>query len=166
MIKLVKVDTSNFRELLDLDVNESQKDFVADNAYSLAQAYACNAEGKVAQPFGIYDNDVPVGFLMISYDCFSSEDDWGGPVPYYVRNSYYIWRFMIDKKYQGKGYGKEAMKVLLDYIRTFPLGKGQYCWISYEPENAAARKLYLSMGFEEQPKDYVQGEEMPAVLKL
>ena len=28
MIKLMKVDTTNFRELLDLDVNEDQKDYV------------------------------------------------------------------------------------------------------------------------------------------
>ena len=162
----MKVDTSNFGVLIGLEVNDSQKDFVADNAYSLAQAYACNAEGKIAQPFGIYDGDEPVGFLMISYDCFNSEEAWGGPVPAYVRDSYYIWRFMIGKNHQKKGYGRDAMILLLDYIRTFPFGKAKYCWISYEPQNEAARNLYLSFGFEEQPADYVEGEEMPAVLTL
>ena len=36
----------------------------------------------------------------------------------------------------------------------------------YEPENEAAQNLYLSFGFEEKPEDYVEGEEMPAVMKL
>ncbi len=166
MIRLVQVDTSNFSSLLDLQVNESQKDYVADNAYSLAQAYACSAEGRSVQPFGIYDGDVPVGFLMISYNCFNSEEAWGGPVPYYVKDSYYIWRFMVDKKYQGRGYGKAAMALLLNHIKSFPLGSARYCWISYEPQNAAARNLYLSTGFVEHPEDYVEGEEMPAVLTL
>ena len=50
----------------------------------------------------------------------------------------YHWmrRFMIDKEYQNKGYGKEAMKLALDFIRTFPCGEARYCWLSYNPENA------------------------------
>ena len=43
--------------------------------------------------------------------------------PYFMDKSYLIWRFMIDKKYQGKGYGKEALQLALDYIRTFPVGE-------------------------------------------
>ena len=54
---------------------------------------------------------------------------------------------MIDKKYQGNGYGKEAMKLAIDFIKTYPSGKTDYCWLSYEPENEVARKLYLSLGF-------------------
>lgn len=47
---------------------------------------------------------------------------------------YYIWRFMIDKKYQKRGYGKEALKLAINFIRTFPCGKAEYCVLSYEPE--------------------------------
>ena len=162
-VKLVKVNTKNFDALIDLEVNEPQKEYVASNTYSLAEAYANIVEGKVAQPFGIYDGKTPVGFLMIGFD---NRDDWDKEIPEYVKNSYLIWRFMIDSKYQGKGYGKQAMKLALDYIRTFPFGKSDYCWISYEPENIAAKQLYLSFGFVEKPEDYVEGEEMPAVLIL
>ena len=72
---------------------------------------------------------------------------------------------MIDQEYQGKGYGREALRLALEYIKTKPCGDAQYCWLSYEPENEAARKLYRSFGFEEQkmPKDW---DEVPAVLKL
>jgi ribosomal protein S18 acetylase RimI-like enzyme len=85
-----------------------------------------------------------------------------------VKKSYCLWRFMIDKRYQGKGYGKKAMQLALDYIRTFPCGKADTCWLSYEPENEVAKKLYASFGFIEQPQFYKgeEGEEIPAILKL
>lgn len=73
---------------------------------------------------------------------------------------------MIDRKYQNKGYGRAAMKLALDYIKTYPCGKSEWCWLSYEPENEAAKKLYSSFGFVERPDLYKEGDEMPAVLKL
>ena len=97
---------------------------------------------------------------MISYNCI-----WRDNLDF-AKNSYYIWRFMIDKKYQKNGYGKEAPKLALDFIRTSPCGKAEYCWLSYEPENEVARKLYLSLGFEEKPELCREDEEIPAVLKL
>lgn len=42
---------------------------------------------------------------------------------------------MIDKAYQKRGYGKEAVRLALDFIESFPCGKADYCWLSYEPEN-------------------------------
>jgi len=75
----------------------------------------------------------------------------------FLRNSYFIWRFMIDKRYQGNGYGREAMKLALDFICTFPAGEATYCWLSYEPTNEVAKKLYLSFGFEEHPEHYEEG---------
>ena len=77
-----------------------------------------------------------------------------------------IWRFMIDKNHQKKGFGKEALRLVLEYISTFPCGKAKYCWLSYEPENKAAKALYSSFGFEERPEYYIEGAEMPAILRL
>ena len=142
---------------------ESQYAFVADNCYSLAEAYANISAGRYAQPFGIYNGETPVGFLMIGYNIADNEDD---PVKFpLLVNNYLIWRLMIDKKYQKKGYGREAMKLALEFIRTFPCGKAEYCWLSYNPENEAARKLYSSFGFKEMqmPEGW---DEVPAVLKL
>ena len=56
------------------------------------------------------------------------------------------------------------MKLALDFIRTWPCGKAEFCWISYEPENEIARKLYASLGFEETGE--MDGDEIVAVLKL
>ena len=162
-IRLVKVDRKNFDALIDLEVDESQKNYVADNIYSLAEAYATLADGKFVVPFGIYAGEAPVGFLMIGYDIDDCRD---GVIPYFTVNSYLIWRFMIAKEHQKKGYGKEAMKLALDYIRTLPAGPAEYCWLSYEPENEAAKKLYASFGFTEVPEFYEEGDEMPAVIRL
>lgn len=168
-IRLVEVDYWNLDSLIDLKVKESQKGYVASNVYSLAEAYAAVASKGYALPFGIYLEDRPVGFLMIGYypdleyakKAFGEEDE----IPDYIPGSYLVWRFMIDQEHQGKGYGREAMRLALDYIRTKPCGNAECCWLSYEPENEVARKLYSSFGFEEKekPKGW---DEVPAVLKL
>lgn len=71
---------------------------------------------------------------------------------------------MIDKEYQNKGYGKKALKLALEFIKSFPCGRAEYCWLSYEPENEVARRLYRSFGFVETGE--MAGEELIAVLKL
>ena len=163
-IRLEKVNTKNFDDLIDLSPDEEGKEYVASNIYSLAEAYANLSEGRYAQPFGIYDGDTPVGFLMIGYDIVEEEDD--PKEQYYIEKSYLIWRFMIDRKFMHKGYGKAAMKLALDYIRTFPCGPTEYCWLSYEPHNTRAKELYRSFGFVEEPQMPEGWDEIPAVLKL
>ena len=48
-----------------------------------------------------------------------------------------------------KGFGREAVALGLDFIKSFPCGKSEYCWLSYEPENEVARQLYRLFGFVE-----------------
>ena len=162
-VRLEKVTLKNYDALIDLAVNDSQKTFVASNIYSLAEAYATTSDGKVAIPFGIYDGETPVGFLMIGYDM---REGWDREVPDFAKNSYLVWRFMIDKQYQNRGYGRIAFQLALDYIRSLPYGRADCCWLSYEPENEVAKKLYASFGFVERPEYYVEGDEMPATLDL
>ena len=64
----------------------------------------------------------------------------------FLNNNYLIWRFMIDRNHQNKGYGKAAMQLALDFIRTWPCGEAEYCWLSYEPENTKAKALYEIVG--------------------
>ena len=71
---------------------------------------------------------------------------------------------MIDQKYQNKGYGKMAIAKAIEFVKAFPAGVAEYCWLSYEPENEVAANLYKSFGFiETGDKD---GEELIAILKL
>ena len=81
---------------------------------------------------------------MIGYGTIGDEDE-----PCIADGNYCIWRFMIDRNYQGKGLGKKTMEAVLDYIMTFPCKEADYCWLSYEPENTRARDLYRRCGFAE-----------------
>ena len=170
-ITLEKITYKNYIKVIwGLKVSKHQKNFVASNNNSLAEACVAITNGGVALPFAICKNKKPIGFLMIGYG-LSEDDDLEKEDPLFVemaRKSYCVWRFMIDKRYQGKGYGRKAMELALDYIRTFPCGKADTCWLSYEPENEVAKKLYASFGFIEQPQFYKgeEGEEIPAILKL
>ena len=169
IITLEKITYKNYIKVIwRLKVSPKQKNFVASNQCSLAEAYVAINNGGVALPFAICRNKKPIGFLMIGYG-LSEEEDIDDEDPAFiemVKKSYCLWRFMIDKHYQGKGYGKKAMELALEYIHTFPCGKADTCWLSYEPENIVAKNLYASFGFTELPQFYKKGQEMPAFLKL
>ena len=94
---------------------------------------------------------------------FGPDSSWD-KAPAIAQNNYDLRRLMIDAKFQGRGYGKEALMLALEFIRTFPCGKAEFCWLSYEPENKAARNLYRTFGFVETGEK--DGEEVIAVLKL
>ena len=160
MIRLEKVNGKNVWELLKLKVSDDQTNFVASNDISIIEAYTAITGNGYAFPFGIYNDDVPVGFLMIGFDV----DDYWDDAPEIARGNYNLWRLMIDKAYQGKGFGKKAVRLALDFIMTFPCGSAECCWLSYEPENEAARHLYESFGFNETGE--MDGEEVIAALKL
>ena len=165
-LHLEKITWDNCDAIMNLHVAKEQRDFVASNKDSFVDGFVrIIDEGKKVFPFGIYLGKKPVGFIMITYDV--GEDNGEEPsAEWFLRNSYFLWRFMIDRRYQGKGYGRKAMELALDFIRTFPAGEAKYCWLSYEPKNEVARKLYASFGFEEHPEQYEEGEEMPAILTL
>ena len=169
-LRLEKVNMDNWVPLVRLKVKRDQQSFVASNVGSLATAYIATISGGYPQPFGIYLGDKPVGFLMFGYypslEYAKKYADEGEETPYFMDKSYLIWRFMIDKRYQGKGYGKEAMQLALDYVRSFPVGEAKYCWLSYEPENDVARNLYRSFGFVEAKKLPEGWDEIPAVMEL
>lgn len=159
MIHLEKLTYENADDVFELEVKKEQYPFVADNTYSVAQAYVTLINGGHVFPFVIYNDKELVGFIQLAYGENADQDGVS-----MEKDSYEIWRFMIDKRYQGRGYGREALRQAIEFIRTFPCGKAELCWISYEPENETARKLYASFGFEETGE--MCGDEIVAVLKL
>ncbi len=158
-MELRRVDTGNLWSIVKLSVHASQTGFVASNTESILEAYATVASGGVALPFGLYHEDTLVGFVMFGYGTTGDEDE-----PAVADGNYCIWRFMIDKAYQGRGLGKLAMQAALSYLHEFPCGEADYCWLSYEPENAAARALYQAFGFRENGE--LCGDEAVAVMRL
>ena len=148
-------------DVTDLKVAKAQKTFVASNTISILEAYTAIGTECTAFPFAIYNDAKPVGFVMIGHNVPWAVEHYDLPA-----DIYYIWRFMIDKRYQGRGYGRQAFALALDFVRTFPCGRSDLCWLSYEPENVATKNLYASFGFVEAPKHYKEGQEMPALLAL
>ncbi|QHT62852.1 GNAT family N-acetyltransferase [Paenibacillus lycopersici] len=90
-----------------------------------------------------------VGFIMMYYD------DGNGKFEY---SSYGIFKIMIDRRYQGNGYGKEATIKAIAYSKASTHGKARVVELTYNPDNAIARKLYLSLGFVETGKIHPSGE--------
>lgn len=154
-----KINFGNIDEVMALTVREDQEGFVAPNVESLAEAYVAVSGGYWAQPFGIYEEDRPVGFVMFGYGSLDDPDE-----PEVAKGNYCLWRFMIGREHQGRGLGKQAMELCLDYLRTMPRGDAQAVWLSYEPENAVARSLYEKAGFRENGQ--MCGREVVAVLNL
>ena len=68
MLHLEKINGRNVWDILKLRVAEEQKSFVADNTTSIVEAYTAITGNGHAFPFGIYEDSVPVGFLMIGFE--------------------------------------------------------------------------------------------------
>ncbi len=152
MPEIKPVNLENWRELAKLKVREDQKNFVAQNVYSIAEAqFGADYEGHWdLYPFGIYDGEEPVGFLMYGYNF---------PHP---RTQAFIIRLMVDENQQGRGYGRFGMEKMLEIFRAD--SRIRSVGISYEPENEVAKGLYARLGFVETGE--MQDGEMLAVLKL
>lgn len=152
MIELRPVVKQNWRDFIKLTVSEDQKNFVADNLYSIAQAqFGFDFEGHWdCHPFGIYDDDTPVGFMMYAVN-------FSHPVRQVL-----IARLMVDQNVQRRGYGRAAMEKVLESFRAD--GRVREIGISYEPENEVARKLYAELGFVETGE--IIDDEVLAVLRL
>ncbi|MGZ9583096.1 GNAT family N-acetyltransferase [Paenibacillus marinisediminis] len=146
MIELRKITGDNIDEVIELEVGENQKDFIeTTNLRSIADAHVLNADGIPTTPFAIYADEVAVGFLMYIYDTLDHES-FENEV-FYGKKSYFIWHFMIERSYQGKGYGKLAFEKMLMDIETMPYGEAEYVALFYRTSNVIAKKLYASFGF-------------------
>ena len=124
-------------------LTERQKHMVAPNAYSIAEAHFA----KHAWYRAIYADEVPVGFIML-HD--SAEEEPG----------YLIWRLMIGGPYQGMGFGRRAVNLLIDYVRTRPGAKELLtsCGLG----EGSPEGFYLKVGFKHTGK--MHGDE--AVLSI
>ena len=164
MIRLEKIGAKNLWDVVDLRVRRDQRSYVAPNDASLLEAYLAAGSECKAFPFAVCRDGKPVGFLMVGYNEAAMYGMYGEQPPEAVKNNYSIWRLMIDRRYQHRGYGREAVRQALEFIRTWPCGKADHCELSYEPDNEAAKALYRSFGFVETGE--MDGDEVVAVLKL
>ncbi|MCI7474629.1 MAG: GNAT family N-acetyltransferase [Clostridiales bacterium] len=132
MIYLRKITQENFIDAFHLKLAPEQERFVSHPIRSLAQAYVYREQ---CQPFGIYNGDTMVGYVMVIYD--------------YEVPEYDIWHMMIDESYQRRGYGSAALDRVLDYIKSKPFGPSHRVTLTCHRENVRALNLYQSKGFAE-----------------
>lgn len=127
MIHFETVDPGNWR--LGLKVAEDQRAYVSDTCAMLARAFAYR--DSRSQAFVIYDGETPVGMVMY-HDCEELE-------------AYDLSQLFIDWRYQGRGYGREATRQVLDRMKQD--GKYRKVVLCYIEGNEGAKRLYDSFGF-------------------
>ena len=144
-ITLRAVTRETYEAVCDLDTAPDQRDFVSTNTWSLVESHY--NPHYVAR--AIVAGDAPVGFIMWV------PDDAAAP------RSVSIWRLMIDKAHQKKGYGRLALeRALAEIRRNSAIERIEIC---YSPANDVARKLYAGFGFREIGMDD-DGDEMIAAM--
>ena len=127
-ISLREVTKENLRDVFRLKVAPDQERFVAPNAISIAQAYF---DRDVAWFKAIYADETPVGFVML-------HDEPAAP-------KYYLWRLMIDHRYQKLGYGAKALSQVIDYVRQRP--GAHELFTSVVPGPGSPGPFYETLGF-------------------
>lgn len=127
-VSLREITAETVRAICKLAVTPAQTKFVAPNAVSIAQAYF---EPK-AWFRAVYANETPVGFVML-YDNADTHE-------------YFLWRLMIADGHQNKGFGKRAVQLLIDYVRTRPEAK--FLGVSCVPDGGPL-EFYRQLGFVE-----------------
>lgn len=129
MISFKEITKENWWQVAKLKVKKHQEDQVDNNAVSIAQFQFY----EDAWMRGVYVEDKPVGFVMLSIEADKNEFD--------------VWKFMIDQNEQGKGYGKAALIKAVEYIKqNHPRAKE--VGLSYVPkENDGADGFYKKVGF-------------------
>ena len=134
-VELRTIDDANKDAVELLDVSDNQKQYIASNKRSLETAN--KEEYKyIAHPFAIYADKTPIGFTMFAFDLSSSD----------TNDRYWLWRLMIDKNFQGQGYGAAALEKIIDYFKSHG---ADHILLSTKETNTTALSLYHKYNFSE-----------------
>ena len=129
-MELRDINEENLLSIIGLKVSEDQMDQVASNSTSIAQGHY----RKSAWFKGIFHDGKPVGFIMLDLNTETNQCD--------------LWRLMIDRRYQGLGHGKTALKTAIEYVQS--LNTFEKINSSFVPkEGANAGDFYKKLGFVE-----------------
>ena len=130
-VRLEPITEHNVKAVFDLRVAPGQEQFVASNAWSLAQAVA---EASIAWPRAIVAGDEVVGFLMLEID--PDEED-GRP--------FWLWRLMIGDAFQKRGFGSSALELAIEEVRR---QGGTELYTSWVEADGGPGPFYERRGFE------------------
>lgn len=150
-VTLRRITARTVGDICDLSqtLSEEQRDKVADNAVSIAEAhFSENAWFRA-----IYADETPVGFIMLH---IGADHDDGIDCP-----GVFLWRLMIAGPFQGKGYGEKAIGLVVRDQRARGVGE---LYTSYGLGQASPEGFYKRLGFKETGGMY--GDEVEVVLKF
>ena len=135
-VSLHEVTRSNWRATLGLTVRPEQQRFISESvpiaAIALAKAYIRPA-GLIWTPYAFVSDDAMVGFVELAHEVDSVDNYW-------------LFHFFIDQRFQGQGYGKQALGVFVEFVRQHH-PRAHALQLTVHPENAAAQQLYRQTGF-------------------
>jgi len=106
-VSLREITDQNREAVVALRIAASQEAYVSSVADSLEEA----RETPEGSPWyrAIYADEQPVGFVMLSWNVT--------PDPPRIIGPWFLWKLLIDERYQGRGYGREAVKLVADIAR-------------------------------------------------
>lgn len=127
-LHICEVTEKNWRSVAALNVAKDQQQFIESNAFSLAESLFERNGTSV----GLYDGETLVGYAMYGW---------------YLEKRKSVWldRFMIDQQYQGKGYAKRFLRILIQFLQD--KYECKIIYLSLHPNNKLAMRLYESFGF-------------------
>lgn len=146
MIRLIDVNEENWLDIRELSVSEPQKGFLDSAVGILARGYVYRRDR--AKVIGIEEDGTVIGVALV-------KDMDEEPACYDLQ------QFMIDARFQGKGYGTAALRMLLSELEKER--KYNCVEVCVKKTDAAALRVYEKTGFVD--TGYID-EEVPDCLNL
>ncbi|RIK40940.1 MAG: hypothetical protein DCC58_13200 [Chloroflexi bacterium] len=147
-VELRPLTADNWEAAVNLRVADDQSALLESNAVSIAESRF----HPWMLPLALYHEEEMVGFTMFSQ------------YPDPREGHHWVHRFMIDRRHQGRGFGRAGMRAVVQYMAAIP-GCDEI-WIGYDRDNRAAARLYRAVGFRETGPAPWEGRDLAAVRKL
>lgn len=125
-VTLREITRETVRAVCAVEVAPAQRRFVAPTAVSIAEAHFAPEAWFRA----IYAGEEPAGFVMLSVK---------PEVP-----EYFLWRFLVGERFQGRGIGSAALRLVLEQARAFGAHE---LFTSYVPGEGSPGPFYEKHGF-------------------
>ena len=149
-VVLRAITDENREEVVALRISASQQRYVSSVADSLAEA----RETPEGHPWyrAIYVDDRPVGFIMLSWNV--------RPDPPRIIGPWFLWKLLIDERYQGRGYGREAVRLVAEIARDHGASE---LLTSHVVGDRSPEPFYRSIGFVPTGEEDEKGEKVLAL---